>query len=101
LEGRGQSNRGFVYAAAFVIGLSAVAIPLLIDAQYDELQCSDHAQRVLGLAKGLSGRSGLIDLRKRFAQAALLCSEGMSTEANLRLNEIEKALEDLARKPRR
>ena len=101
LEGRGQSNRGFLYAAAFAIGLSAVAIPLLIDAQYDELRCSDHAQRVLGLARGLSNRSDLVNLRKKFAQAALLCSEGMSTEANLRLTEIETALENLARKPRR
>ena len=99
-EGLGESNRGFIYAAAFAIGLSAVAVPLLIDAQYDQQQCSDHALRVLNLARGLSDRPDLIDLRKRFAQAALLCSEGMAAEANLRLSEIEKALEDLARKPR-
>ena len=99
-EGRGGSNRGFVYAAAFAIGLSAVAVPLLIDAQYDEQRCSDHVLRVLDLSKGLSDRPDLIDLRKKFAQAALLCSEGMAAEANLRLSEIEKALEDLARKPR-
>lgn len=101
IEGDGQSKRGLVYATAFAIGLSAVAMPMLIDAQYDESRCSDHAQRVLGLARGLSDRPDLIDLRKKFAQAALLCSEGLSSEANLRLTEIETALMDLARKPHR
>lgn len=99
-EGRGGSNRGFIYGAAFAIGLAAVAMPLLIDAQYDEQRCSDHVLRVMGVVKGLSDRADLIDLRKKFAQAALLCSEGLPAEANLRLTEIERALADLARKPR-
>ena len=95
----GHANRGLVYGAAFAIGLSAVAVPLLIDTQYQEQRCGDHVLRVLDLTKGLSDRPGLIDLRKKFAQAAVLCSEGMSAEANLRLAEIEEALKDLARKP--
>lgn len=98
-ERHGWSNRGLVYGAAFAIGLAAVAVPLLFDAQYEEQRCSDHVLRVLDLTNGLPDGPGLIDLRKKFAQAAVLCSEGRTAEANLRLAEIEESLKEFARKP--
>ena len=98
-ERRGWSNRGLGYGVAFAIGLSAVAVPLLFDAQYEEQRCSDHLMRVLERTKGLPDRPGLIDLRKKLARAVMLCSEGKTAEANLGLAEIEESLKVVARKP--
>lgn len=99
-ERGGWSNRGLVYGAAFAIGISAVAVPLLFNAQYGEQRCSDHLMRILDRTKGLPDGPGLIDVRKKLAQAAMLCSEGRTAEANLGLAEIEESLKVLARKPR-
>lgn len=105
LAGHRRPNRELVYGVAFAIGLSAVAIPLLVDTQSvvdtqnEEQGCGDRVQHVLDVAKGLADKPGVIELRKKFAQAALLCSEGRTMEANVRLAEIEEALKGLARKP--
>jgi len=51
--------------------------------------CSD---RVRKLADALSDRPELMDIKRRLAKAAVLCSDGKNDEANEQLSRIERTL---------
>jgi len=48
--------------------------------------------RVQALAKDVSDKPGLVDLRRKIATAAVLCSDGKNDEANKLLSEVEREL---------
>jgi hypothetical protein len=91
-----QPARALAQAAGAVLSAALLLAPIAAAPLAAPLPCTG---RVEALAKDISDKPGLVDLRRKIATAAVLCSDGKNDEANKLLSEVERALKTRSADP--
>lgn len=84
-------------APAIATAVMVMGLALVSGMSHAASQMPPCRERVEALAKAMSDRPGLQELKHKLAQAALLCRDGEMTEANKLLAQVEEALKQLPR----